>query len=747
MRLSTSAVAAALAIGLVVSGAPSPAGAAAPAPSQTELVSVSQSGAPGSAGSMQPDISDGGRYVVFTSAAQLTSIPHAPGTRQVYLRDTASGTTTMVSTSGGVSSDGDALSPSVSEDGRLVAFISNAANLGVRGGIPQAMLWSRESGTSRVLSLSSDAVPNQANGTISSLELSDDGSTATFATAATNLAGVDARSSIQVYAVGVTTGAVTLVSRDMSSTETTGGTGDSGAPSISDDGGAVAFRSVANLEGVPTGGQDQIYVRSADGSVRMVSVDPQGRHAANAASAAPTISGDGHTVAFMSAATDITDEPTNGASQIYLRVLNWGVTRLVSYAMDGLRGGARASAEPVLSDFGDVIVFESLATDLTPVGAPGDMQIYSRNVRSGHISLVSAGRAGAPGGGISNSASVSGDGHLVTFESTSNDLVSTTTPGGVAQIYLRNNRPVPGVERIGGADRFDVSAQVSAAAFAPHVPIAYVASGAVFPDALSGSAAAGHQSGPVLLVSRDSVPASVASELRRLRPAKIVILGGPNSIGDGVQAALAGYSSRVERITGADRYEVSAAISAATFPNIPGWPPTAFVASGAVFPDALSGSAAAGAFGGPVLLTQKDAVPDSVIAELHRLAPQGIVVLGGVNTVSESVVTALGAIAPTSRVGGADRYEVSANASGYVGQGDTGGTVFVSSGEKFPDALAGSPAAIRAGAPVLLVTSTGIPPTVAAELRRRAPTRIVVLGGPNTVSDAVLTTLGGYVVR
>jgi putative cell wall-binding protein/Tol biopolymer transport system component len=746
MRLPTSVIAAAMIIGLAVAGEPTPATAAAPGASQTELVSVSQSGAPGSAGSMQADISDGGRYVVFTSAAQLTPIPHAPGTRQVYLRDTVSGTTTLVSTSGGVSSDGHALTPSVSEDGRLVAFISDAANLGVRGGVPQAMLWSRDTGTSRVLSLSSDAVPNQANGTISSLELSDDGSTATFATAATNLAGVDARSSIQVYTVGVTTGAVALVSRDMSSTESTGGAGDSGAPSISDDGRVVAFRSVANLEGVPTGGREQIYVRSADGSVRMVSVDPQGHHAANGASAAPTISGDGHTVAFMSAATDITDEPTNGASQIYVRVINWGVTRLASYAMDGLRGGDRASAEPVLSDFGDVVAFESLATDLTAAGARGDTQIYTRDVRSGQITLVSAGRDGAPGGGFSNNPSVSGDGRLVTFESTSNNLASSTTPGGVAQIYLRNTRPVPGVERIGGADRFEVSAEVSAAAFAPHVSVAYVASGAVFPDALSGSAAAGYENGPVLLVSRDSVPASVALELRRLQPTKIVILGGTNSIADGVQAALASYSRRVERIAGADRYEVSAAISASAFPPLTGRTPIAFIASGAVFPDALSGSAAAGAAGGPVLLTKKDAVPDSVIAELRRLAPQGIVVLGGANTVSESVVTALGAIAPTSRVGGADRYEVSANAAWYVGQGDTGGTVYVSSGEKFPDALAGSPAAIRAGAPVLLVTSTGIPPTVAAELRRRVPTRIVVLGGPNTVSEVVLTALGGYVV-
>jgi putative cell wall-binding protein len=226
-----------------------------------------------------------------------------------------------------------------------------------------------------------------------------------------------------------------------------------------------------------------------------------------------------------------------------------------------------------------------------------------------------------------------------------------------------------------------------------------------------------------------------------------VILGGTNSIGAGVEAALASFSGQVERIGGADRYEVSAAISASIFPLVVGSPPVVFIASGAVFPDALSGSALAGDFGGPVLLAQKDVVPAGVLAELHRLAPRQIEVLGGVNTISESVVATLGAIAPTSRIGGADRYEVSANASSRIGFGAPGGVVYVASGEKFPDALAGSPAAIQVGAPVLLVTSTSIPASVAQELRRLMPKKIVVLGGSNTISDTVLESLKGYLVE
>ena len=79
------------------------------------------------------------------------------------------------------------------------------------------------------------------------------------------------------------------------------------------------------------------------------------------------------------------------------------------------------------------------------------------------------------------------------------------------------------------------------ATFAPGVAVAYVATGVDFPDALSGSAAAGLRGGPVLLVCPSGVPAVVATELSRLKPAKIVILGGTGVVSAAVQSALAAY--------------------------------------------------------------------------------------------------------------------------------------------------------------------------------------------------------------
>jgi YVTN family beta-propeller protein len=294
--------------------------------------------------------------------------------------------------------------------------------------------------------------------------------------------------------------------------------------------------------------------------------------------------------------------------------------------------------------------------------------------------------------------------------------------------------------RRGGADRFEVSAANSSAEFAPGVDVAYVASGGAFADALSGSAAAGAHGAPVLLVGTDSIPTVIGAELARLKPKRIVVLGGAASVSAGVERALGGYSPIVDRLGGADRYAVSAAVSRDGFtPGVS----VAYIASGAVFPDALSGSAIAAKDGAPVLLVTKDGIPTAVTDELTRLNPGRVVILGGLNTISADVENALRATRPTTRVAAADRFGVSAAASA-VGFPSGAKTVFIASGLVFPDALSGSPAAAANAAPVLLVGTNDIPPSVATELDRLNPSQIVVLGGTATISDTVYQQLRGH---
>jgi putative cell wall-binding protein len=304
--------------------------------------------------------------------------------------------------------------------------------------------------------------------------------------------------------------------------------------------------------------------------------------------------------------------------------------------------------------------------------------------------------------------------------------------------------PLPGtVERWAGPDRYASSAAFSAKSFAAGVNVAYIASGVNFPDALSGAPVAGMTRGPVLLTQPLSLPSSIATELKRLQPKRIVVLGGTGAVSTGVQNALDAYTTgAVERWAGRDRFASSAVFSAKSFPvgvNV------AYVASGMNFPDALSGAPIAGKTAGPILLTGTTSLPGSITTELRRLKPKKIVVLGGTGAVGSGVQSALDAYTAgaVERWAGSDRYASSAAFSAKSFQ--TGVAVaFVASGLNFPDALSGAPIAGKTPGPVLLTGTTSLPTSVANELNRLRPKKIVVLGGTGVVSPSVATQLKRY---
>ena len=101
--------------------------------------------------------------------------------------------------------------------------------------------------------------------------------------------------------------------------------------------------------------------------------------------------------------------------------------------------------------------------------------------------------------------------------------------------------PPSAVTRLFGPDRYGTAAAISQATFAANVPVVYIATGQNYPDALAAGPAAGAGNGPVLLVTQSSIPAVVATELTRLKPHRIVILGGPAVVSDGVAALLVHY--------------------------------------------------------------------------------------------------------------------------------------------------------------------------------------------------------------
>lgn len=296
--------------------------------------------------------------------------------------------------------------------------------------------------------------------------------------------------------------------------------------------------------------------------------------------------------------------------------------------------------------------------------------------------------------------------------------------------------------RLAGVDRYDTAAAISKSVFAPGTEVAYIATANNFPDALAGSAAAAGR-GPILLVTPTAIPGATATELNRLQPGKIVVLGGTGAVSAAVESQLSSYTAGpVTRLAGADRYATAAAISAAHFaPDVP----VAFVATGENFPDALAGGPAASALGGPILLTAKTQLPAATAAELTRLRPGKIVVLGGAGAVSAAVVSALDGYTggTVERVAGSDRYATAAAISSSAFAPGVP-VVYVSTGIDFPDALAGGSAGAALGGPVLLVSPISIPSATKNELSRLTPSKIVVLGGVGVVSESVRVALAVY---
>ena len=99
------------------------------------------------------------------------------------------------------------------------------------------------------------------------------------------------------------------------------------------------------------------------------------------------------------------------------------------------------------------------------------------------------------------------------------------------------------VTRLSGANRYATAAAISTASFAPGVPVVYIATGLDFPDALAGAAVAGSQGVPILLVSSNSIPAATAAELTRLRPARVILLGGTSAVSESVRIQLQAYAN------------------------------------------------------------------------------------------------------------------------------------------------------------------------------------------------------------
>jgi Tol biopolymer transport system component len=326
--------------------------------------------------------------VAFESSA--TNLVAAGGDmlEDIYVHERETGITTRVSENTmGDESDGFSLDPSISANGQYVAFLSDATDLvaGDTNGKVDIFVHDRQTGETTRVSVDSGGAEGDDISTGPSI--SSDGRYVAFESIAADLVAPATNGNVHIFVRDLLAGTTTLVSVDSTDVQ---GNDDSSSASISADGRYVAFESIAtNL--VPGGSNGSIHVfvhdRDADGngiydepggiSTVQASVDSAGNQG-NGHSYAPSISADGRYVAFNSEADDLVAGDTKGLSDIFVHDLLLGTTRRVGVSSTGAEAEGGDSSSPSYSADGQYVAFGSQATNLVAGSTNGSPHVFIR---------------------------------------------------------------------------------------------------------------------------------------------------------------------------------------------------------------------------------------------------------------------------------------------------------------------------------------------------------------------------------
>lgn len=343
----------------------------------TQRISVNSAGqqanGPSQNGGGSPAMSGDGQVVAFYSNATNLVAADINGQPDVFVRVRNAGVTEIISVSStGTQGNGPSVSPSLSTDGRFVAFQSLASNLvpGDTNGVSDIFVRDRVAQTTeRVCGV-------QGNGSSSAPAISADGNFVAFSSAATNLVPGDTNNQLDIFVCNRGTGAIQRVSVSSNGTQ---GDGDSILPAINADGTVVGFKSLAdNLVSGDTNGVVDVFVRDrAAGTTERISVNTTGGNA-NDFSFPPSLSNDGRYVAFGSFATNLVANDANHSSDVFVRDRRNAFTVLVDRNALGVEAnGGVPDIAPAISGNGKQVAFVSVATNLVASDTNGVADVYS----------------------------------------------------------------------------------------------------------------------------------------------------------------------------------------------------------------------------------------------------------------------------------------------------------------------------------------------------------------------------------
>ncbi|RQD76764.1 MAG: hypothetical protein D5R97_04070 [Candidatus Syntrophonatronum acetioxidans] len=297
--------------------------------------------------------------------------------------------------------------------------------------------------------------------------------------------------------------------------------------------------------------------------------------------------------------------------------------------------------------------------------------------------------------------------------------------------------PVLEVSRVAGQDRYATSAAISRLISNPAETV-ILARGDDYADALAGAPLAEALKATLLLTRTEGLPSSIERELDKLKPRKVIILGGVKAVSARQEESLQAKGYQVDRIAGANRYDTAAEIAYQLAIFKGGGIREGVVVTGESFPDALAAGAYAAREGIPIIPVRRDNLPGEIENLLNVLDLDNVIVIGGEAAVSSKVYHETGA---SRRVYGADRYRTAVAVARELMPSAT--SLVLARGDDFADALGGSLLAVRRRGTILLSYPDRLPSPVAEKIDRNNYQTLYLLGGPGALSPSLEEGIAG----
>jgi Tol biopolymer transport system component len=404
----------------------------------TTRISVDSAGNEARGPSSSPAFSYDGRFVAFESQAANLVPGDTNGMRDIFVVELATGLVERVSISDtGAQADSLCTRPSLSHDGRYVAFHSGASTLvpGDTNGLSDVFVRDRLLGTTRLVSVTPGGTPGNSLSSFGAL--SADGRCVAFSSLATDLVAGDTNGTIDVFVRDLAAGTTERVSVSSAGLQSDGY---STFAAISADGRCVAFQSVAtNLVPGDTNGQGDIFVRDRlSGTTERVSSATGGAEADGASSIA-ALSADGRFVAFQSTATNLVPGDTNGMDDVFVRDRLAGTTVRVSVSLSGGQGD-QPSVAPAISADGRSVAFVCQSEILIPGDTNFQRDVIVHDLVSGDLERLSIDSFALECDGMSIAVALDASGTRAVFQSYGDNLVANDT-NNAPDVFLRLRGP------------------------------------------------------------------------------------------------------------------------------------------------------------------------------------------------------------------------------------------------------------------------------------------------------------------